>query len=141
MATQLKTVSGVIEEMDARRAGLAKLREPFPDDAVSKLPKETKAQIDARKKENGRSVMVFNCQECGGHHHKDAVHLDYVGHAALTDRLLDADPVVVVGSRSRSMRKACRRSTATAASGSRSRSAASRGWATATRRARPAATA
>lgn len=92
MATQLKTVSGVIEEMDARRAGLAKLREPFPDDAVSKLPKETKAQIDARKKENGRSVMVFNCQECGGHHHKDAVHLDYVGHAALTDRLLKVDP-------------------------------------------------
>jgi hypothetical protein len=92
MATQLKTVSGVIEEMDARRAGLAKLREPFPDDAVSKLPKETKAQIDARKKENGRSVMVFNCQECGGHHHKDVVHLDYVGHAALTDRLLKVDP-------------------------------------------------
>jgi hypothetical protein len=25
-------------------------------------------------------------------HHKNAVHLDYVGHAALTDRLLDCDP-------------------------------------------------
>ena len=71
---------------------LALLRQPFAAHHISKLPKETKAQIDARKAQNGRSVMVFNCPECGGHHHKDAVHLDYVGHAALTDRLLDADP-------------------------------------------------
>lgn len=69
---------------------LAKLREPFPDHQVSKLPKETRAQIDARKAD--RNVMVFNCEVCGGHHHKHAVHLDYVGHAALTDRLLDTDP-------------------------------------------------
>jgi hypothetical protein len=32
------------------------------------------------------------CNECGGYHGLPAVHLDYVGHAALTDRLLDADP-------------------------------------------------
>lgn len=72
--------------------GVQLLRVPFPDNQISKLPKETRAQIDARKdRENGRKVMVFNCAICGGHHHKDAVHLDYVGHAALTDRLLDAD--------------------------------------------------
>jgi hypothetical protein len=70
---------------------LAKLREPFAPNHISKLPKETRAQIDARKAPNGRDVMVFNCKVCGGHHHKDAVHLDYVGHAALTDRLLDTD--------------------------------------------------
>jgi hypothetical protein len=70
---------------------LAKLREPFPPNQISKLPKETRQQIDARKGDNGRSVMLFNCKVCGGHHHKDAVHLDYVGHAALTDRLLDTD--------------------------------------------------
>lgn len=68
---------------------LAKLRAPFPPNQISKLPKESRAQIDARK--GNSSVMVFNCQVCGGHHHKDAVHLDYVGHAALTDRLLDTD--------------------------------------------------
>lgn len=68
---------------------LAKLREPFADNLVSKLPKETRAQIDARKAD--KNVMVFNCAVCGGHHHKNAVHLDYVGHAALTDRLLDTD--------------------------------------------------
>lgn len=70
---------------------LVKLREPFAANQISKLPKETRAQIDARKLPNSRGIMVFNCPECGGHHHKDAVHLDYVGHAALTDRLLDTD--------------------------------------------------
>ncbi len=69
---------------------LAKLREPFSPDHISKLPKETRAQIDARK--TNKNLMVWNCKECGGHHHKDAVHLDYVGHAALTHRLLDTDP-------------------------------------------------
>jgi hypothetical protein len=70
--------------------GLALLRVPFPENQISKLPKETRAQIDQRK--NSRDAMVFNCAVCGGHHHKNAVHLDYVGHAAATDRLLDADP-------------------------------------------------
>lgn len=69
---------------------LAKLREPFSADHISKLPKETRNQIDARKA--NKLLMVWNCKECGGHHHKDAVHLDYVGHAALTHRLLDTDP-------------------------------------------------
>ena len=88
MATRLKTVENALDELQPQ---LAKLREPFPSHQISKLPKETRAQIDARKGDNGRNVMVFGCQVCGGHHHKDAVHLDYVGHAALTDRLLDTD--------------------------------------------------
>lgn len=70
--------------------GLALLRQPFPENQISKLPKETRAQIDERKKD--RNAMVWNCPQCGGHHHRNAVHLDYVGHAALTDRLLSADP-------------------------------------------------
>ncbi|KMS59151.1 hypothetical protein V474_07915 [Novosphingobium barchaimii LL02] len=70
--------------------GLALLRAPFPPNQISKLPKETKNQIDARKA--NKNLMVWKCPECGGPHHKDAVHLDYVGHAALTDRLLDCDP-------------------------------------------------
>jgi len=69
-------------------SGLALLREPFPPHLISKLPKETKAQIEARR--NNREGI--NCTVCGGWHHPRAVHLDYVGHAALTDRLLDADP-------------------------------------------------
>lgn len=68
---------------------LEMLRVPFPSHHISKLPKETKAQIDARKAD--KNLVVWKCPECGGAHHKNAVHLDYVGHAALTDRLLDTD--------------------------------------------------
>lgn len=68
---------------------LAKMREPFPANQVSKLPKESKAQAEARKA--NRDLIVWKCDICGGMHHKNAVHLDYVGHAALTDRLLDTD--------------------------------------------------
>lgn len=57
------------------------MRKPFAPHQISKLPKPTSR--DAKK---GR------CAECGGWHGLPAVHLDYVGHAALTDRLLDADP-------------------------------------------------
>lgn len=67
---------------------LAKLREPFPPNHISKLPKESRSQIDARKADRNTAI---NCTICGGWHHKHAVHLDYVGHAALTDRLLDTD--------------------------------------------------
>lgn len=67
---------------DEKPTGLALLRVPFPAHQISKLPKPTSK--DAKK---GR------CQECGGWHGLPAVHLDYVGHAALTDRLLDADPM------------------------------------------------
>lgn len=72
------------------KTGLALLREPFPPNLISKLPKETKAQREAREKD--KSLIVWKCELCGGAHHKAANHLDYVGHAALTDRLLDADP-------------------------------------------------
>lgn len=61
---------------------LALLRAPFPANQISKLPKPFKK--DAAK---------GKCGECGGYHGLPAVHLDYVGHAALTDRLLDVDPL------------------------------------------------
>jgi hypothetical protein len=66
--------------------GLALLREPVPAHLVSKLPKGTKAQNqcpDSEKK---------YCNVCGTRHHPGIRHLDYVGHAAATHRLLDADP-------------------------------------------------
>jgi hypothetical protein len=65
--------------------GLALLRVPFEAHQISKLPKQAGWMAD--KKNEYR-----NCDVCGGWHHPKAVHLDYVGHAALTDRLLDADP-------------------------------------------------
>lgn len=59
---------------------LAKLREHLPKEAISKLPKPY-----------SRDSKKAKCDECGGFHGLPAVHLDYAGHAAITDRLLDVD--------------------------------------------------
>lgn len=60
---------------------LKRLRAPFPKEAIGKLPRST-----SRENKKGK------CSECGGYHGLPAVHLDYVGHAAVTDRLLEVDP-------------------------------------------------
>lgn len=70
--------------------GLKLLRAPFELHQISKLPKPTKAQTDAVKADYR---VGHRCTICGTWHHKDVVHLDYVGHAAVTDRLLDVDPM------------------------------------------------
>jgi hypothetical protein len=69
---------------------LAKLREPFPPNQISKLPKPSKKQTEELRQDFKKGQR---CQVCGGWHQPDVVHLDYVGHAALTDRLLDVDPL------------------------------------------------
>lgn len=61
--------------------GLAQLLEPFQPHEILKLPKPYKKDSPKGK-----------CSECGGFHGLPAVHLDYVGHAALTKRLLTVDP-------------------------------------------------
>lgn len=65
----------------AEQTWAQQLREPFPAAFIGKLPKPTKADNPKGK-----------CSECGGWHGLPAVHLDYVGHAAVTDRLLQVDP-------------------------------------------------
>lgn len=72
-----------------RQDGLALLRKSFPAHQISKLPKPTKAQTLAVSNDFKKGMR---CAACGSWHHPDVIHLDYVGHAALTDRLLDADP-------------------------------------------------
>lgn len=77
-----------MEQEDQIKA-LAKLREPFKEHQIGKLPKPTKAQTDEVKADYKKGIR---CNLCGTWHHPKVVHLDYVGHAALTDRLLDVDP-------------------------------------------------
>lgn len=66
-------------------SGLAVLRQPVPEHLISPLPKGTKAQNDCPPSEKR------HCDLCGGWHHPAVRHLDYVGHAAATHLLLDAD--------------------------------------------------
>lgn len=66
--------------METKKTGLELLREPFKPHQISILPKPYKKDSPKAK-----------CNICGGFHGMPAVHLDYVGHAALTDRLLDCD--------------------------------------------------
>jgi hypothetical protein len=67
---------------------LDKLREKFPENQISKLPKTTKKQTEDVRADYKKGIR---CTICGSWHHPDVVHLDYVGHAAATDRLLDTD--------------------------------------------------
>lgn len=60
---------------------LQKLRDPFAAHQVSTMCRST-------KKDNPKGT----CPKCRGYHGLPAIQLDYVGHAALTDRLLDVDP-------------------------------------------------
>ncbi len=69
---------------------LAKLREPFPQEKISKLPKPTKAQTAEVRTDYTKGIR---CNTCGAWHHPKVVHLNYVGHAATTDRLLEVDPL------------------------------------------------
>jgi hypothetical protein len=65
---------------------LAMLREQFPEDRIEKLPKPK--WKDAWKDQRGSE-----CPVCGGYHVlTNCIHLDYVGHANVTDRLLEVDP-------------------------------------------------
>lgn len=70
-------------------AGLKLLRAPVELHHISKKPVPTRQQTDDLK---ANVSLGIRCKECGGWHHKNVQHLDYMGHAAVTDRLLDADP-------------------------------------------------
>lgn len=76
--------------MDATIA--TKLREPFPAEYIGKLPRVT-----CKACSNDRSGVCGDhqkerCAECGNWISTRHIHLDYVGHADVTARLLEADP-------------------------------------------------
>lgn len=67
----------------------AQLREPFPASEVGKLPRVTCAQCRERAcQQHPRQ----RCQVCRNYISTAHIHLDYVGHAEVTDRLLEVDP-------------------------------------------------
>ena len=74
---------------------LRALRAPFDAECIGKLPKGTcKPCRDLARSYRACESHSFirSCGECGGSHSSATIHLDYVGHADLTARLLDVDP-------------------------------------------------
>ncbi|WP_236566719.1 hypothetical protein [Nocardia sp. CY41] len=76
----VETTVGI--DLRAQLETLAKLREKFEKHQIGLLPKPYSK--DAQK---------GKCGVCKGFHGLPAMHVDYVGHAAVTDRLLDVDPL------------------------------------------------
>jgi len=68
---------------------LTGLRRQFPADVIGKLPKVTCR--DCSKGSCGEHRKA-KCQECGNYISTAHIHIDYVGHADVTDRLLEVDP-------------------------------------------------
>lgn len=74
--------------LEAQMDALKKLREPFQQDAINYKPMPM-CSMDEYKK-----LTRAKCAMCGGYHAKTHTdHLAYVGHAALTARLLQVDPL------------------------------------------------
>lgn len=68
------------------------LREPFPDGKIGKLPKLTCSGCrESRTKQCDRHRKE-TCRTCGNWMSTAHIHIDYVGHADITDRFLSVDP-------------------------------------------------
>lgn len=70
---------------------LMKLRAPFPAGQLGKLPRVTCGDCSDRRKTCDKHQKV-KCGTCGAYVSTQHIHLDYVGHADVTSRLLDVDP-------------------------------------------------
>ncbi|MFL2002168.1 hypothetical protein [Microbacterium sp. A1-JK] len=71
--------------------GIEKLREPFAATDMGLLPKQLKKDDRERSKCQPGTSASADGKFCGGFHAR-SIHLDYVGHAALTKRFLETDP-------------------------------------------------
>ena len=69
-----------------------KLREPFRADQIEKLPKQLKSGRDQDRWQCRAGTQASaDGHFCGGYHGR-AIHLDYIGHATITERLIEVDP-------------------------------------------------
>jgi len=75
------------DEIAEMNADLLVLQRPFAPDEIERLPKPTFKNAWSDKPKG-------HCDECGGYHClSNTIHLDYIGHAQVTKRLLEADPL------------------------------------------------
>lgn len=70
---------------------IAALKEPFPKEAVGKLPKVT-CKVCGDPKQKCTTHTRKYCKTCKGVISEAHMHVDFVGHAYVTARLWDVDP-------------------------------------------------
>jgi hypothetical protein len=100
--TELTTVEAaeIIAELEAAEVvsaptpeRLSQLRADFPPEAIGKLPRSTCRDCSqSQRKRCDEHSWVPNCPVCNGRHSSATMHIDYVGHADVTARLLAVDP-------------------------------------------------
>lgn len=78
------------ENAEERAKALEQLRRPFKPDEIEKLPKVVSRDNNKDRCQRGSRVSADG-HYCGGWHGR-AMHLDYVGHAGITERLNEVDP-------------------------------------------------
>lgn len=77
-----------------RLAALKRLRRPFPDEAVRLKPVYTgEREPDGRGGNRIPDGAYGLCGVCGKEHAHPSKHLRYIGHARITERLNDVDPL------------------------------------------------
>ena len=77
--------------MTENHGALLKLLEPFPPEQVGKLPRVTCGNC-SRNRGQCSDHDKQRCDICSAYVSTKHIHLDYVGHADVTRRLLDTDP-------------------------------------------------
>lgn len=78
------------EELD--RSIAERLRAPFRDNEIGKLPRITCRKCSGAQSKVCDEHTKRQCDTCHQYITERHLHLDYVGHAAVTDRLLQIDP-------------------------------------------------
>ncbi|WP_218058261.1 hypothetical protein [Streptomyces sp. Wb2n-11] len=87
------TAEGPTSHTQNQADALAKLREPFQPNQISKLPKIWCGKCSKSQYKVCDDHTRERCDVCAGKMTSAHLHLDYVGHAELTGRLLEADPL------------------------------------------------
>jgi ribosomal protein S27E len=68
------------------------LRKPFSPEKIGRLPRVTCPKCRESRSRNCESHGKVRCEACGNYITSAHMHLDYVGHAEITDRLIQVDP-------------------------------------------------
>lgn len=92
MGEKITLPDGREMDVDDYNKRLELLKKPFEPQELEKLPKQLRKNDDDRGRCEQGSRYSADGHYCGGWHAR-SMHLDYVGHAGITDRLNEVDPL------------------------------------------------